>query len=105
MKRDAIQHRLERFLNSNPHNVLERLAEYFRHGLIVGIRHVEMALARWSGSDLVHVEVTLQDPLLEVIWLPRSFGHLLDRLLGSCDAGGLLMAHGTCRRYGRLASD
>lgn len=58
-----------------------------RHGLTVDIRHVEMAFAQWSVSDLVHVEVTLQDPLLEVIWLSRSFGHLLDRLLGSCNAG------------------
>ena len=79
--------------------------DVFRHGLIVGIRHVEMALARWSESDLVHVEVTLQDPLLEVIWLPRSFGHLLDRMLGSCDAGRLLMTHGTRRRCGGLASE
>ena len=79
--------------------------DVFRHGLIVGIRHVEMAFARWSESNLVHIEVTLQDPLLEVIWLPRSFGHLLDRLLGCCDAGGLLMSHRTRSRCGGLASD
>ena len=79
--------------------------DVFRHDLTVDIRHAEMGLARWSVSDLVHVEVTLQDPLLEVIWLPRSFGHLLNRLLGSCNAGGFLMAHRTRRRCGDLAGD
>lgn len=32
---------------------------------------------------LVHVEVTLQDPFLEVIRLSWRLGHLLDWLLGS----------------------
>ena len=77
--------------------------DIFRHGFTVDIRHVEMAFAWWSVPDLVHVEVTLQDPLLKVIWLPRGLGHLLDRLLGSCNAGGFLMAHGTRRRCGNWA--
>lgn len=79
--------------------------DVFRHGLTVDIRHVEMAFALGSVPDLVHIEVTLQDPLLEVIWLPRGLGHLLDWLLGSCNAGGFLMAYGTWRRCGDWAGD
>lgn len=47
---------------------------------------------RWG---LVHVEVALQDPFLETIWLSGRLWHLLNWLLGSWHTGSLLMVRRT----------
>ena len=70
--------------------------------LSTGDAVANLALVQHSRRDpslspshpLVHVEIAFQNPLLKVVWLPGSLGHLLDGLLRGCHAGGFAMLWG-----------